>query len=200
MKRRHPFSSWLMLSSFTSREWISWKVKIDTRVHSTPLKQRLLAQFPHMWAHNKGRDVLMVFEEDVGAALARACGLDSDAVHLARAVQILRRHVSRSQAFQWIPRRMSKGICSFTSARPGEHDSRGSQHQGPDGRHNLCNTCHCPNIEVQQHQAQADTWHIISQRQALHCTGDTSSHVHRDDVACSHMLEGINRQAVTPGY
>ena len=63
-----------------------------------------------------------------------------------------------------IPRNMPRGICSFTSARPCEHDSRGSQHQRPDGRHNPCSTCSCPNIEVQQHQAQADTCHIISQR------------------------------------
>ena len=47
---------------------------------------------------------------------------------------------------------------------------------------------------------QADTWHIISQRQAQHCTGDTSSNLHRDDVACSYMQEGTNRHAVTPGY
>ena len=41
-------------------------VKLDTRVHSTRLKHRLLAQFPDMRAHTKGRDVLLVFEEDVG--------------------------------------------------------------------------------------------------------------------------------------
>ena len=54
-------------------------VKLDTRVHSTRLKHRLLAQFPDMRAHTKGRDVLvLVFEEDVGAALTKACELDSD--------------------------------------------------------------------------------------------------------------------------
>jgi len=37
----------------------------------------------------------MAFEVDVGAAVAKACELDShsDAVHLARAAQILRRHM-----------------------------------------------------------------------------------------------------------
>ena len=41
------------------------------------------------------RDILMAFEEDVGAALAKACELDSDsdAVHLAHAAQIVRRHM-----------------------------------------------------------------------------------------------------------
>ncbi len=40
-------------------------VKLDTRVHSTRLKQGLLAHFPDRRAHTKGRDVLLVFEEDV---------------------------------------------------------------------------------------------------------------------------------------
>ena len=53
-------------------------VKLDTRVHSTRLKQRLFTQFPDLRAHTKGRDVLLVFEEDVGAALIKACELDSD--------------------------------------------------------------------------------------------------------------------------
>ncbi|KAG7177478.1 hypothetical protein Hamer_G026069 [Homarus americanus] len=37
----------------------------------------------------------MIFEEDVGAAITKACELDSDsdAVHLARAAQIVRRHM-----------------------------------------------------------------------------------------------------------
>ncbi|KAJ8407186.1 hypothetical protein AAFF_G00288620 [Aldrovandia affinis] len=70
-------------------------VQLDTRVHSTRLKQRLLAQFPDMRAHTKGKDILMAFEEDLGAALAKACELDSDsdAVHLAHAAQIVRRHM-----------------------------------------------------------------------------------------------------------
>ena len=58
-----------------------------------------------------------------------------------------------------------------------------TQHQRPDGRDNSSSTCSCPNIEVPQHQAQVDTWHIISQSQAQNCTGDTSSNIHRDDVA-----------------
>ena len=80
------------------------EVKIDTRVHSTRetpcpvstrLKQRLLVQFPDMWAHNKGKDILMVFDEYVGASLARACGVDSDAVHLSPAAQIVQCHMFR---------------------------------------------------------------------------------------------------------
>ena len=68
---------------------------LETRVHSTRLKQRLLAQFPDMRAHTKVRDFLPVFEEDVGAALTKACELDSGngVVHLARAAQTMRRHM-----------------------------------------------------------------------------------------------------------
>ena len=48
-----------------------------------------------MRAHTKGRDVLLVFEEDVGAALTKACELDSDndVVHLVRPAQTVRRQM-----------------------------------------------------------------------------------------------------------
>ncbi|KAG7175400.1 hypothetical protein Hamer_G001481 [Homarus americanus] len=43
--------------------------------------------------HNKGRDILLAFEDDIGDALAKACEYDhnNDAVHLLRAAQIVRR-------------------------------------------------------------------------------------------------------------
>ena len=68
---------------------------VDNRVNTTRLKQRLLAQIPDLRAHNKGRDVLLGFEEDIGAATGRVCAqdIDSDAVHLARTAQIVRRHM-----------------------------------------------------------------------------------------------------------
>ncbi|XP_071493469.1 uncharacterized protein [Diadema antillarum] len=48
-----------------------------------------------MRAHTKRRDILMAFEEDLGAALDKACELDSDsdAVHLARAAHVVRNHM-----------------------------------------------------------------------------------------------------------
>ncbi|KAG7161157.1 hypothetical protein Hamer_G024212, partial [Homarus americanus] len=82
--------------------------KFDTRVHSTRLKQRLLAHFPDMQAHNKGRNVLMIFEEDVGAAITKNCELDSDsdAVHLACAAQIVRCHMfGEAKPFNGFPQR-----------------------------------------------------------------------------------------------
>ena len=49
-------------------------VQLDTRVHSTRLKQRLLAQFPDMWTHTRGRDILIAFEEDLGLLLTKPAG------------------------------------------------------------------------------------------------------------------------------
>ena len=48
-----------------------------------------------MRAYTKGRDVLMAFEDDIGTALAKACELDNnkDAMHIAHAAQIVRRHI-----------------------------------------------------------------------------------------------------------
>jgi hypothetical protein len=62
-------------------------------VHSTRLKDRILSYFPDMDAHKQGRDTVLVCNEDVGAALGKACGNDTDneAVHLARAANIVRR-------------------------------------------------------------------------------------------------------------
>ena len=70
-------------------------VKLDVRVHTTRLKQRLLAQFSNMQAQNRGRDVLFAFEEDIGAALTKACEFDSDndAIHLACAAKTVLTHV-----------------------------------------------------------------------------------------------------------
>ena len=44
---------------------------------------------------------MLVFDEDIGAALGKACeqDSDSDAVHLARAAQIVRRNIIRSNPF-----------------------------------------------------------------------------------------------------
>jgi len=60
----------------------------DKRMYTT---QRLLAHFPDMRARSKGRDVMLVFEKDIGAALDKVCELDSDSdtIHLVRAAQIV---------------------------------------------------------------------------------------------------------------
>ncbi|KAK1900200.1 Calpain-like protease palB/RIM13 [Dissostichus eleginoides] len=61
--------------------------------HSSKLKNRILSYFPDMDAHKQGRDVVLICNEDVGAALGKACehDADNDAVHLARAANIVRK-------------------------------------------------------------------------------------------------------------
>jgi len=63
----------------------------DVRINTTRLKQKLLAYFPDLQEQSKGRNVMLVFERNVGAALDKACEQDSDgeAVCLAHAAQIV---------------------------------------------------------------------------------------------------------------
>ena len=70
-------------------------VALCKKVNSTRLIERLLAQLPGLRAQSKGRDVLLAFDEDIGEALGKACEQDCDteAVHLARAAQIVRRYM-----------------------------------------------------------------------------------------------------------
>ena len=84
------------LSQFYISRMEQLGVKVDMRVHTTCLKERLLCEFTDMRPHKKGQDVLLAFEEDIGTALARACDFDSDsdAIHLARAAKIVRDHMS----------------------------------------------------------------------------------------------------------
>lgn len=68
---------------------------LSGRIHSTKLKNRVLAYFPDMEAHKQGRDVMLIFNNDVGLALKKACeyDADSDAIHLAKAANIVRRDI-----------------------------------------------------------------------------------------------------------
>ena len=73
---------------------------VEHRIHATKLKNRILAHFPDMEAHKQGRDVVLVCNQDVGKALAKACEHDADdeAVHLARAAKIIRRDMFKMKA------------------------------------------------------------------------------------------------------
>lgn len=65
------------------------------RPHSTRLKQRILSHFPDMRAQEQGRDIILVFDIDIGPALLKACRNDSDqdALCLSRAANIVRKHM-----------------------------------------------------------------------------------------------------------
>ena len=66
-----------------------------SRMHSTRLKERILANIPDMQAHKQGRDVYLVFTDDVGLALKKALDSDYDeeAIVLAKAAEIVRRDI-----------------------------------------------------------------------------------------------------------
>ena len=65
-------------------------VSIEKRIHSTRLKNRILAQFDDISSHNEGKEVLLVFQRDIGAAVASAASIDYDdeGIILAKAAQI----------------------------------------------------------------------------------------------------------------
>ena len=81
-----------LVSLYKSRMEV-YGVALDYRVNSTRLKERLMSRIPSLRAQNRGRDILLAFDEDFGEALNKACqqDSDSDAIHLARAAQIVRR-------------------------------------------------------------------------------------------------------------
>ena len=72
------------------------KLGLDqVQVHTTRLKDRLLAAIPDLRSQTEGRDILLIYDEDIGKALKQACNddCDSDALILAKASQIIRRDV-----------------------------------------------------------------------------------------------------------
>lgn len=73
--------------------------EISSDIHTTRLKERLLAVFPDLGAHNQGRDVLLVFNSDIGEAIRRACDQDSDydALHLSKAAKLIRDDIFKLQ-------------------------------------------------------------------------------------------------------
>lgn len=71
-------------------------VNSDGRPHTSRLKDRLSAQIPQLEADKQGRDLLLAFKEDVGLALQRvnyAESCDTEGLHLAKAANIVRRHM-----------------------------------------------------------------------------------------------------------
>ena len=51
---------------------------ISPSVHSTRLKDRILAHFPELQAFKEGHDILLMSNEDVGSALRQVCENDAD--------------------------------------------------------------------------------------------------------------------------
>ena len=70
---------------------------VEARFHTTRLKNRLLSALPDLRPHSHGRDILLSFEKDIGPALMMASHPDSDAMHLMRAVQVVRKEIFDSK-------------------------------------------------------------------------------------------------------
>ncbi len=67
----------------------------NIRIHSTRLKECLLQQISDLRAKQQGREVLLIFQQDVGKAIKQALSYQNDceAIHLVRAAQIVRKHI-----------------------------------------------------------------------------------------------------------
>ena len=72
---------------------------VDSRIHSTRLKNRILAHFEDLKEFKEGREVFLAFERDIGEALFTACSIDYDdeGYILAEAAKIIRRDIFRHQ-------------------------------------------------------------------------------------------------------
>ena len=71
-------------------------VETTGRIHSTDLKNRILANMPGLQSYKEGRDVLLSYNDDVGNALRNACldDCDDEAICLAKAAEIIRRDMT----------------------------------------------------------------------------------------------------------
>ena len=74
-------------------------IEQDTRPHRTDLKNRIIAHFPDLKAYKEGRDVLLAFDRDMGAALCKLCKENFDeSICLARAAKIVRKDMLQLHA------------------------------------------------------------------------------------------------------
>ena len=98
------------------------KLGIDeVQVHTTRLKNWILAAITDLRSYNEGREVLLAFDQDIGAALKQACNedFDSEALILAKASNIIRRDIFKlKQCFdgQFLPDCQEKSIPSTRTA------------------------------------------------------------------------------------
>ena len=78
------------------------QIETEEKVYSTQHKEILLKHLPDLSAHNKGRDVFLVFHNDLGAALAEVVQQDNDddAVQLTYGAKIFRKDLfEKSSSF-----------------------------------------------------------------------------------------------------
>ena len=81
------------------QEWLD-RLEVNSvggRVHTTQLKDKFLAEIPHLSTHFEGSGILLIFDEDVGGTLKQACTQDSDAALLAKEAQVVQRYMFKQQ-------------------------------------------------------------------------------------------------------
>lgn len=71
------------------------------KTNSTRVKERLMVQLPQLRAYNHGREVWLMFDDDVGETVKRATLYDEDcaSVHLACAASIVRDEILKQETF-----------------------------------------------------------------------------------------------------
>lgn len=75
-------------------------VDVTGRIHSSHLKDRILANLPGIRAYRQGREVVLSFDDDVGLALMNSClsNFDDDGICLGKAAEIIRRDIMSMQS------------------------------------------------------------------------------------------------------
>jgi len=65
---------------------------LTSRINTTRLKEKSLGAFPDLRAQSNGRNILMMFDQDIAHAIDKACeqDFDSDALWLMKAARIIR--------------------------------------------------------------------------------------------------------------
>ena len=70
-------------------------VTLETKIHSARLKNRIMNHFDDMSAHSEGKELVLVFNHDIGDAISSAASIDfyDEGVILQRAANIIRRYI-----------------------------------------------------------------------------------------------------------
>ena len=72
-------------------QWV--QNSVEGQINTSRLKERLLSVLPDLQTHSQGKCIILTFDEDIGSALWKAFNIDDDAMHLARAAQIVRKEM-----------------------------------------------------------------------------------------------------------
>ena len=86
-----------LVSMYMYQEILSQHGLKSLPVHTTRLKEQLLNKIPSLKAHTKGRDLLLMFENDIGPAIELACDY-SDTIHMAKTAGIRREDLQKHKS------------------------------------------------------------------------------------------------------